>query len=219
MASDLALPNHRACSACQLQQTRTNVVPGYGDPASPLVFVGEAPGADEDLAGKPFIGASGRLLRSVIDAMPLMQSDRYFYTNIHHCRPPGNKTENGRAAGWDICPRIWLTAELKSLNPTVIVACGKTACDYFRPGDTDMPMRWHAAKDSYDDGLKAWIVGMYHPSYALRLGGQDREQNIAIVSMAASLQRVMYYLVAAGIVSGKVEDVPEITTALEEGIL
>lgn len=217
----LGLPNHSSCTACKLHTTRVQVVPGYGDPTASLVFVGEAPGAEEDLAGRPFVGASGKLLRSVIDAMPLMNSESYFYTNIHHCRPPMNSVEQGELAGWDICPSIWLRAELKQLQPKAIVACGKIACDYFRPGDKDMPMRWHAAKDSYDDGLKAMIVGMYHPAYALRFGmgsPELREQNKVIITMVSSLQRAMYYLVAAGVATGEQEP-RDIIEDLEEGML
>ncbi len=72
---DLALADHKTCTLCPLHVSRLNVVPGFGDPSSPLVFVGEAPDADEDMAGLPWVGQSGLLLRSLVDAMPLTSSD------------------------------------------------------------------------------------------------------------------------------------------------
>ncbi len=219
-AQDLHLRNHTACDACGLSKTRLNVVPGRGDITSPLVFVGEAPGREEDEQARPWVGAAGKLLRSIIDSMPLMQSKHYFYTNTRHCRPPANSVEQGKLAGWDICPSIWLTAELQRINPKVIVACGRTACDFFRPDDKDMPMRWHSAKDTWDEQRKCMIVGAYHPSYILRQGVSEgsRDGNVALVSMVASLQRAMYYLVSYGIV-GVAEEPADIIEALEEGSL
>ena len=219
MNETLLLPNHMSCEACGLNRSRTYVVPGRGNTKSPLVFVGEAPGREEDQAGQPFIGKSGKLLREIIDAMPLMNSEDYFFTNTHHCRPPNNDTAQGEAAGWSICPKIWLTAELQRIKPKVIIATGATACHYFRPEDTDMPMRWHVAKDTWLEDLKCWVVGAFHPSYVLRQGVNEgtREGNKALVSLVASLQRAMYYLMASGIC--QTPEVPEITEALETGAL
>lgn len=211
--NSLGLAGHSSCAACHLAETRTKVVEGYGNTDSPLCFVGEAPGAEEDQAGQPFIGRAGKLLRDIVDSMPQMQSDKYFYTNIYHCRPP--KNDIAKASG-SICPSIWLASELKSLNKLkVVIATGKTACDFFRPDDTDMPMRWHQAKDTWDE-RGFWVVGMYHPAYALRQGVAEgqRDGNIALVSMVASLQRAAYYLIASG---WQGDGGPDIIEALEEG--
>jgi len=164
-----------------------------------LMFVAEAPGGEEDKQGAPLIGPAGRLLRMLVDAMPSMKADDYFYTNIYHCRPPGNDVRYAEATGC-LCPKIWLTAEIKRIKPKVIIAMGATACAYFRPADKDMPVRWHAAKDTYDEQRKIWIVGMYHPAAALHAGVETgvREGNAILVSMTHSLQRAMYYLVGAG---------------------
>ena len=213
--SSLDLPHHRDCIACPLATTRHNVVPGFGNPAARLMLVGEAPGAEEDAQGKPFVGRSGTLLRDIIDAMPAIKADDFFFTNIFQCRPPGNAV---RLTEGSPCPDIWLTAEIQRLKPVVVVAVGKTACDYFRPQDTDMPARWHAAKDSFDEVRRCWVVGMFHPSYALRSGAEagSEEGNRIVTSMVYSMQRALYYLHAAGW-SGGAEQVADLQDTIEEG--
>src|SRR4029077_15480399 len=78
------------CQRCKLAPKRTNIVYGVGNPEAPLVFVGEAPGADEDRPGEPFGGAAGQLLTKMIEAMGLERGDVYI-CNILKCRPPGNR--------------------------------------------------------------------------------------------------------------------------------
>jgi len=78
------------CTRCKLHDKRQNIVYGVGNPDAPLVFVGEAPGADEDRTGEPFVGAAGQLLTKMIEAMGLGRQDVYI-CNILKCRPPGNR--------------------------------------------------------------------------------------------------------------------------------
>ena len=214
------LLHHTECIACPLSRTRTHVVPGKGNITASLAFIGEAPGEIEDTEAAPWVGPAGQLLRNMIDAMPGgFESERdFFFSNIYQCRPPDN---NIKLADGSPCPSIWLNAELQRLRPRVVVAIGQTACHYFRPDDTDMPMRWHASKDNYDEAHGYWIVGMRHPAAALYAGAErgSEEGNRIIASMIWSLQRAFYYLVATGTYApgGDLSKVAELTEAFEEG--
>lgn len=216
IATSLNLPNHQKCTACSLAKWRKKVAPGRGRSDSPLMFVAEAPGAEEDEEGAPLIGPAGRLLRSLVDAMPSMRADDYFYTNVAHCRPPQNDVRYFEETG-GLCPKIWLTAEMKAIKPKVIVAMGRTACAFFRPAEQNMPMKWHSAKDSWDEARKCWIVGMYHPAAALHAGVErgSQEGNQILVSMTISLQRAMYYLVGNGYLGATVDGGDELFKIIE----
>lgn len=195
----LNLLGHRDCTACHLSKTRTNVVPGNGtDPAqATLVLVGEAPGADEDREGVPFVGKAGQLLRGIMfDGMGLDQR-RVFFTNTYMCRPPANKIALAKGSP---CPSIWLTGELQNLpSKQVIVALGRTALSFFRPTTGNEPVSVLAARDTRwpdPEFGPLWVVGAYHPSAVLRAGVErgSREGNVKLVSLVASIQRAMYYM-------------------------
>lgn len=183
---------YKECNACHLRAGATQVVPGYGNVASKLWIVGEAPGAEEDKAGIPFVGPAGKLLRNMLAAMSI-DPNALFFTNVYHCRPPRNDIKKAEGS---VCPKIWLPAELAKAKPAVVLALGRTAVDFFRPTETDLPMKYHAAKDTWDQENGRWIIGGYHPSYVLRqgVGEGSREGNVALVSLTTSIQRAEWHL-------------------------
>jgi len=115
--------NIQACSQCGLAGTRKNVVFGEGDPDASLVFVGEAPGADEDREGKPFVGAAGKLLTRIIESIGLKREQVYI-CNILKCRPPGNRNPKPEEI---IACQPYLIKQLEMLRPRLICALGSFA--------------------------------------------------------------------------------------------
>ena len=113
----------RDCTQCSLHTGRTQVVFGTGDPAADLVFVGEAPGQDEDREGEPFVGKSGQLLTRIIEAIGLRREQVYIL-NVVKCRPPGNRNPTPEEVA--ACRPI-LLAQLECLKPRVICAMGAFA--------------------------------------------------------------------------------------------
>ncbi len=148
------------CTKCQLASTRTNVVFGQGNPNAKLVFVGEAPGADEDAQGLAFVGRAGKLLTKIIAAIKLDRSDVYI-CNILKCRPPGNRTP----ASLEIeCCIPYLTRQLDIIKPKIICALGNSAAQTLL--NTKSPMnrmrgRFHEFRD-------AILMPTYHPAALLR---------------------------------------------------
>ncbi len=112
-----------SCKRCPLHETRTNPVPGEGEYRVPVMFVGEAPGRNEDLQGRPFVGRAGALLNELLDSIGLSRSD-VFITNVLKCRPPGNRDprpEEIRACS------PYLERQIQILRPAVIVTLGRFA--------------------------------------------------------------------------------------------
>lgn len=112
-----------ACRRCRLSKGRTQVVPGVGPCSSPIVFIGEAPGREEDLGGEPFVGRGGRLLDKVLKDVGVDRSE-VFISNLVKCRPPGNRRP--RKDEIEACSRF-LESELKTVGPSVVCALGQTA--------------------------------------------------------------------------------------------
>jgi uracil-DNA glycosylase family 4 len=151
------------CQKCPLAQTRTHAVPGEGDLNADLMFVGEGPGRDEDLQGRPFVGRAGQLLTKIIHAMTF-QRDAVYITNIVKCRPPGNRNPLGNeiASCMD-----YLLAQIEQINPKVIVTLGKVAADFFIRSSLGMTA---LRGDFYDfDNIK--VMPTFHPSYLIRNEG------------------------------------------------
>ena len=113
----------RECRACKLGGTRTNAVPGEGDPHARIMFVGEGPGADEDTQGRPFVGAAGKLLDKLIISMGLMRED-VFIGNVVKCRPPRNRVPDPEEA--KAC-MPYLARQIELIQPDVLVVLGATA--------------------------------------------------------------------------------------------
>ncbi|RLA80015.1 MAG: uracil-DNA glycosylase [Deltaproteobacteria bacterium] len=150
----------RRCRCCPLHQTRKNPVPGEGNPRALLVFVGEAPGADEDLQGRPFVGRAGELLTRIIKAMGLERQQVYI-TNILKCRPPQNR--NPRPDEIRACiPFLW--RQLEIIRPKLICALGTFAAQTLletREKITRLRGRFHPWRG-------ALLMPTYHPAFLLR---------------------------------------------------
>lgn len=164
------------CTRCPLAATRTNVVFGVGDPAADLVFVGEAPGRDEDLKGEPFVGRSGQLLDRLVREELGVGRDRVYIANTLKCRPPANRDPLPAEAA--AC-RPFLDRQLDLIDPKVIVTLGNHATRGVLR--TDAGIRSLRGTTFELDGRI--VVPTYHPSYVLRSGG------VAMAEMRADLVR------------------------------
>lgn len=155
------------CQRCALGRLRTNLVFGEGNPKSGLVFVGEAPGGDEDVQGRPFVGRAGQLLTRIIEAMDLKRKDVYI-CNILKCRPPGNR--NPKPEEINAC-EPFLIKQLKVIKPQVICALGTFASHTLLK--TDVPITVLRGKFHAYHGIQ--LMPTYHPAYLLRNPGAKKQ--------------------------------------------
>ncbi len=148
------------CVKCSLGHTRTKFVFGVGNPKAGIVFIGEAPGADEDLQGEPFVGRAGQLLNKILEAIQLKREDVYI-CNIIKCRPPNNR--DPQPIEIDTCePYLW--KQLEIMKPKIIVCLGRVAAQTLlrtTAGLNDMRGKVHDYR-----GMK--LVVTYHPAALLR---------------------------------------------------
>jgi len=168
------------CTRCRLhKQGRKQIVFGVGNPNAELMFVGEAPGADEDEQGIPFVGRAGQLLTNMIKAMGLRREDVYI-ANVIKCRPPGNRTPERDEC--DTCSPF-LMRQIDVVSPKIIVALGAVAAkSLLQINDSMANLRGR----TYEFRNSRLIV-TYHPAYLLRDPRQKKEA-------WKDLQRVMQYL-------------------------
>ncbi len=156
------------CTRCPLAfQGRHTIVFGDGDPNARLMFIGEGPGADEDMQGLPFVGRAGQLLNNMIAAMGLKRAEVYI-ANIVKCRPPQNRVPEPEEA--NTCTQF-LFRQIEVIRPQVIVALGATAATYLLGGKSPLARlrgRLHEAR-----GAK--LIVTYHPAYLLRDPTQKKE--------------------------------------------
>jgi DNA polymerase len=151
----------KACTRCQeLASTRTQTVFGVGNPQAKILFVGEAPGADEDAQGEPFVGKSGKLLTDIIKACRMKREDIYI-CNVLRCRPPGNRQPSPEEAG--NC-REYLEGQIAHVNPEYIVCWGACAAQNLL-GTTESIGK---LRGKFLQFGKAKVLCTYHPSYLLR---------------------------------------------------
>lgn len=156
------------CPRCdELVNNRSNVVFGEGSPKAKLMFVGEAPGADEDQQGRPFVGKAGQLLDKMLRSVGLDRSDVYI-ANIIKCRPPGNR--NPHAEEIQNCIE-YLYRQIDMIQPTVICALGNVAAQTLLETSTGIS-RMRGRKHSFKGYT---LIPTYHPSYLLRSPQMKRE--------------------------------------------
>lgn len=157
------------CTRCPLHlQGRTQVVFGVGNPQADLMFVGEAPGADEDLRGEPFVGRAGQLLTKIIEAIQLERGDVYI-ANVIKCRPPGNR--NPEPIEVATC-RPFLMKQIDAVRPKVIVALGTFAAHALL--ETDIPISRLRGRVHEFRGVK--LIPTFHPAFLLR--SPDRKRDV-----------------------------------------
>lgn len=156
-----------SCRRCPLCTGRRNIVFGVGNPQADLVFVGEAPGREEDEKGEPFVGEAGRLLDRIIFAMGLRRQDVYI-CNVEKCRPPGNRDPLPEEV--EAC-EPYLKRQLAAIRPRVIVALGRFAVQTLLRDDTPIT-RLRGTWRRYE-GIA--LMPTFHPAYLLRNPMSKRE--------------------------------------------
>jgi uracil-DNA glycosylase family 4 len=164
------------CTRCKLCKGRKNIVFGVGNPSARLVFVGEGPGADEDVQGEPFVGKAGQLLTKMIEAMGLQRSDVYI-CNVVKCRPPNNRDpEPDEVAACE----PFLVRQLDAIKPEIVVTLGKYAAHTLLRETT--PITKMRGKWKSYHGIA--LMPTFHPAYLLRNPAEKR-------AAWADLQEVM----------------------------
>lgn len=149
-----------ACTLCGLSETRGFPVPGEGSPRARVFFVGEGPGAQEDMSGRPFVGRAGRLLDKMLDAIDLKREDVYI-GNVVKCRPPGNR--NPSPDEMRIC-RPYLQRQMDLLQPEVVVCLGKFAASCLIHENFAITRErgvWHEMEGRH-------YIATFHPAALLR---------------------------------------------------
>lgn len=147
------------CHKCTLGDTRTNIVPGVGNPHAKIMFIGEAPGKNEDLKGEPFVGAAGQLLNQLLERIGLTRDDIYI-ANILKCRPPRNRDPRGDEI--EACTP-WLREQIKSVHPTVLVTLGNFATKFILQTDTGITRL--RGKVQVTGPFR--VIPMFHPAAAI----------------------------------------------------
>ncbi|MDP9482421.1 MAG: uracil-DNA glycosylase [Chloroflexota bacterium] len=152
------------CTRCRLHEKRARTVPGEGNPETEVVVVGEGPGRDENQAGRPFVGASGRLLTELIESVGWRRED-VFITNVVKCWPPGNRDPQPDEIA--ACAPF-LRRQLEVLDPAVVVTAGKHSLNVFMPGERIGRVHGTSRPTDPATGAHAALTfAMYHPAFAL----------------------------------------------------
>ena len=155
------------CLRCDLGRTRTNLVFGVGNPRARIVFVGEAPGRDEDLQGEPFVGEAGQLLTKIIQAMGLERNEVYI-CNVLKCRPPNNR--NPQPAEIEQC-HPFLLRQLRAIGPGAIVALGTFAAHTLLKSKEPISK----LRGKFHDYHGIPLMPTFHPAFLLRNASMKRE--------------------------------------------
>jgi len=151
-----------SCARCSLRAGCAGVVFGEGNPNARLMLIGEGPGADEDLQGRPFVGKAGQLLDQILAAINLDRFTHTYIANVVKCRPPGNRAPKPEEAGQCL---PWLYRQIELVSPDLIVLLGSTALQNLIDPEariTKMRGQWLVSKS----GIK--IMPTYHPAALLR---------------------------------------------------
>ena len=176
----------QSCTKCGLHEGRNTVVFGVGNSEADLMFVGEAPGADEDKQGEPFVGRAGQLLTKIIEAMQLTRNDVYI-ANVLKCRPPGNRDPAPNEV--ETCSP-YLVRQITLIQPKVIVALGSFAEKMLldtRTGITALRGQFHEYALVKQSDNAPVVMPTYHPAYLLRNPNAKRD-------VWEDMQQVMAFL-------------------------
>ncbi len=150
------------CKKCSLGITRTNIVFSDGNPNAKILLIGEAPGADEDATGTPFVGRAGKLLTKLIEECGMLRKNDFYICNTVKCRPPENRVPTDEEK--ELC-KNYLLNQIKIVQPKVIVLCGATSAKSFLGNKIKISQirgQWYKLFNNID----ATVI--FHPSYLLR---------------------------------------------------
>jgi uracil-DNA glycosylase len=153
------------CRRCKLWKSRTRLVFGAGNPQARLMFIGEAPGADEDQQGEPFVGAAGQLLNRLLDKLEISRQEVYI-TNVVKSHPPGNRNPD---AGEITACRPFLLKQIQAIRPKIIVTLGAIATHALLESKSPL----NRLRGNWQHWQSIAVMPTFHPSYLLRVP-QDR---------------------------------------------
>jgi DNA polymerase len=159
-----------ACTRCGLEATRTQTVFGVGDAAADWMVVGEAPGAEEDRRGEPFVGRAGQLLDSMLRALGLARGQGVYIANVLKCRPPGNRDPQPREVA---CCQPYLQRQIALIRPKLILCVGRIAAQNLLGSDLPLGKLRGRAHRLEPSGTP--VVVTYHPAYLLRSPAEKRK--------------------------------------------
>lgn len=158
-----------ACTRCDLHQSRTQTVFGVGNPAADWMFIGEAPGEQEDRQGEPFVGRAGQLLDAILQSIGLDRKTAYI-ANILKCRPPGNRDPHVDEIA--ACGQ-YLARQIALVNPRLIVCVGRVAAQSLLGSDATISRLRGTVHRYGDAGIP--VIATYHPAYLLRKPSEKRK--------------------------------------------
>jgi uracil-DNA glycosylase family 4 len=191
----------RVCTRCELHRTRTNSVPGEGPADARIMFIGEAPGWNEDQQGRPFVGAAGKFLEELLGAAGLKRSD-VFITNVVKSRPPGNRDPLPDEI---VACAPFLQRQIDTIDPDVIVTLGRFSMAKWFPGERISRIHGQPKKDG-----KRLIVPMYHPAAALH----QQALKATILEDFGKLPRILAEAEAAREAEAKADEPPPSQTSM-----
>ncbi len=172
----------RKCRKCRLSRERNHAVPGEGSLTADLMFIGEGPGRDEDLQGRPFVGEAGKLLTRIIQAMQFKREEVYI-TNVVKCRPPKNR--NPEIDEMDQC-RDYLIRQIEMIQPKIIVTLGNVPTKYLLKTNTGIT----SIRGTFQTFGNIQVMPTFHPSYLIRRKENKKEKRMVWEDM----QKVMAVL-------------------------
>ena len=174
----------RVCQRCRLGATRTNAVPGEGEPDTEVVFVGEGPGFNEDRLGRPFVGRAGDLLVKLLATLGWRRSE-VFITNVVKCRPPDNRDPEPDEVAACL---PYLRRQLDVLDPALVVTLGRHSMARFMPGARVSQAHGTFAPADPETGARdALTFALYHPAAALRSSEVERQSYADVARIPAAL--------------------------------
>ena len=156
------------CKACELSKTRTSVVFSDGSPDAKIMLIGEAPGADEDASGTPFVGRAGQLLNTFLEEAGISRKEDLYICNTIKCRPPQNRVPSNEEK---LACQSYLFGQISIVKPKIILLCGATAANSFIQEDFKISQirgKWLNIFEDID------VMAIFHPSYLLRNHSLDQ---------------------------------------------
>jgi uracil-DNA glycosylase len=178
----------RSFEGCALKRTAKNTVFADGNPSAPVMIIGEAPGADEDRLGKPFVGVSGQLMDRMMEAIGIKRGDGFYITNILFWRPPGNRTPT--LAEQAMC-LAFTRRHLELVRPKLLILAGGTAAKaVLDTAEGIMRLRGKWTSVRLDDGTEIPTMPTFHPAYLLRTPASKRQSWIDMLAVDKKLKEL-----------------------------